>query len=90
MEVVLLRQNSIENRLKTLFTEGDENGDGVLSFEEFNRIVIRCEHYRITAAPTLEEVLFRRLRQVNVECTVGGGETTPVGTRNNWCNQQSC
>lgn len=43
MEVVLLRQNSIENRLKALFTEGDENGDGVLSYEEFNRIVIRYE-----------------------------------------------
>lgn len=42
MEVLLLRQNSIEQRLKVLFAEGDENGDGVLSFEEFNGIVARC------------------------------------------------
>ena len=41
MEVMLLRQNSIEHRLKALFTEGDDNGDGVLSFEEFNKIVSR-------------------------------------------------
>lgn len=41
MEVTLLRQNSIEHRLKALFTEGDANGDGVLSFEEFNEIVGR-------------------------------------------------
>lgn len=41
MEVMLLRQNSIEHRLKALFTEGDDNGDGVLSFEEFNKIVGR-------------------------------------------------
>ncbi|CAN0321244.1 unnamed protein product, partial [Ectocarpus sp. 13 AM-2016] len=43
MEVMLLRQNSIEHRLKVLFTEGDENGDGVLSFEEFNRIILRYD-----------------------------------------------
>lgn len=41
MEVVLLRQNSIEHKLRALFSEGDENGDGVLSFEEFNSIVAR-------------------------------------------------
>ncbi|CAN0446127.1 unnamed protein product, partial [Ectocarpus sp. 12 AP-2014] len=43
MEVMLLRQNSIEHRLKVLFAEGDENGDGVLSFEEFNRIILRYD-----------------------------------------------
>lgn len=42
MEVVLLRQNSIEQQLKTLFAEGDANGDGVLSYEEFTGIVRRC------------------------------------------------
>ncbi len=42
MEVVLLRQNSIEQQLKTLFVEGDANGDGVLSYEEFTSIVRRC------------------------------------------------
>lgn len=41
MEVVMLRQKSIEHRLRVLFTEGDANGDGVLSFEEFNTIVTR-------------------------------------------------
>lgn len=47
MEVLLLRQNSIEHRLKVLFTEGDDNGDGVLSYEEFNHIVTR---YTVVAA----------------------------------------
>ena len=41
MEVFLLRQRSIEQKLKVLFREGDDNGDGVLSFEEFNGIVSR-------------------------------------------------
>lgn len=41
MEVFLLRQRSIEQRLKVLFREGDDNKDGVLSFEEFNGIVSR-------------------------------------------------
>lgn len=41
MEVVLLRQNSIEHQLKMLFVAGDENGDGVLSYEEFKDIVRR-------------------------------------------------
>lgn len=48
MEVLLLRQNSIEQRLKVLFAEGDENGDGVLSFEEFNGIVARCALFFIS------------------------------------------
>lgn len=48
MEVMLLRQNSIEHRLKALFTEGDDNGDGVLSFEEFNKIVGRYNHTLLT------------------------------------------
>lgn len=41
MEVLLLRQHSIEGKLRVLFTEGDDNGDGVLSFEEFNGIIYR-------------------------------------------------
>lgn len=41
MEVLLQRQSSIEESLKTLFAEGDENGDGVLTFDEFSNIVIR-------------------------------------------------
>lgn len=44
MEVLLLRQHSIERRLRALFTEGDTNGDGVLSFEEFNDIIARLNY----------------------------------------------
>lgn len=47
MEVFLLRQRSIEQKLKVLFREGDDNGDGVLSFEEFNRIVSRYVYERV-------------------------------------------
>lgn len=46
MEVLLLRQHSIEHRLKALFAEGDDNGDGVLSFEEFNHILARLQERR--------------------------------------------
>ncbi|CAM9138305.1 unnamed protein product [Ectocarpus fasciculatus] len=62
MEVMLLRQNSIEHRLKVLFVEGDENGDGVLSFEEFNRIILR-------AAPHFSER--RTLRMFREALTTG-------------------
>lgn len=41
MEALLLRQKSLEQKLKILFAEGDDNGDGVLSFEEFSNIVAR-------------------------------------------------
>lgn len=41
MEVLRLRQNSMEQRLLVLFKEADVNGDGVLSFEEFNSIISR-------------------------------------------------
>lgn len=51
MEVLLLKQHSIEQRLKVLFTEGDHNGDGVLSFEEFNGIVSRCGTATTGGAP---------------------------------------
>lgn len=38
-ECMLLRINFVEKRLAEIFIEGDDNGDGVLSFKEFTTIV---------------------------------------------------
>jgi hypothetical protein len=41
IEVVLTRISFVEESLATIYTEGDENGDGVLSFQEFLGIVTK-------------------------------------------------
>eukprot|EP00948_MAST-09A_sp_MAST-9A-sp1_P003011 g3011.t1 len=39
VETLLIRRNQVEENLKRLFSAGDENGDGVLSFDEFLNII---------------------------------------------------
>ncbi|CAM9647772.1 unnamed protein product [Phaeothamnion confervicola] len=41
MEALLTRQDTLEHKLRRLFDDGDDNGDGVLSFDEFSAIVRR-------------------------------------------------
>lgn len=48
IEVLLDRMKGVEKRIRERFIEGDENGDGVLSFHEFTNIVINLD-------PTLHE-----------------------------------
>ncbi|CAM9105500.1 unnamed protein product, partial [Hapterophycus canaliculatus] len=76
MEVVLLRQNSIEHKLRALFSEGDENGDGVLSFEEFTSIVAR-------AAPHFSE---RRVLRMFREALTSGAEGSFAIEKDTFCN----
>ncbi|CAM9398585.1 unnamed protein product, partial [Discosporangium mesarthrocarpum] len=64
MEVLLLRQSSIERKLVNLFAEGDDNGDGVLTFNEFNGIIQR-------AAPHFSE---RRVLRMFREALTTGQE----------------
>lgn len=92
MEVLLLRQHSIEHRLRVLFTEGDDNGDGVLSFEEFNGIIARWATGTIAAgqsrrnglaSPTIQHAFVNRALQettlVFVESTTGSSSGTRQG-----------
>ncbi|CAM9202957.1 unnamed protein product [Scytosiphon promiscuus] len=76
MEVVLLRQNSIEHKLRALFSEGDANGDGVLSFEEFTSIVCR-------AAPHFSE---RRVLRMFREALTSGTEGSFAIEKDTFCN----
>jgi hypothetical protein len=39
MEILRLQQSVITTRLKKLFIEGDDNHDGVLSYDEFTAII---------------------------------------------------
>jgi hypothetical protein len=41
MEILTLRTHHMEDQLKRFFIEGDDNGDGVLSFEEFDTLLKR-------------------------------------------------
>lgn len=46
LEVVLTRISFVEESLAKIYTEGDDNGDGVLSFQEFLNIVTKvAPHY---------------------------------------------
>ena len=46
IQVVMTRISYVEESLATIYTEGDENGDGVLSFQEFLAIVTKvAPHY---------------------------------------------
>jgi len=41
MEILTLRTHHMEDQLKRYFVEGDDNGDGVLSYEEFDALLKR-------------------------------------------------
>mmetsp|Transcript_13000 Transcript_13000/g.19601 ORF Transcript_13000/g.19601 Transcript_13000/m.19601 type:complete len:1143 (-) Transcript_13000:175-3603(-) len=46
IEMLLSRIRVVENELSKLYSEGDENGDGVLSFNEFHTIVSKtAKHF---------------------------------------------
>ncbi|KAG5187757.1 hypothetical protein JKP88DRAFT_253882 [Tribonema minus] len=66
MEVLTMQQSAITARLKRLFVEGDDNGDGVLSFEEFNAIVTNV-------APDFSE---RRILRMFREALTSGAESS--------------
>ncbi|GMH48833.1 hypothetical protein TL16_g00386 [Triparma laevis f. inornata] len=57
MEILNLRVHHMEDQLKRYFIEGDDNGDGVLSFEEFDALLKRI-------APTFSDRrILRMFRQ---------------------------
>lgn len=62
MEILNLRTQHMEDQLKRFFIEGDDNGDGVLSFEEFDALLKRI-------APTFSE---RRILRMFREALTSG------------------
>ena len=62
MEILTLRTQHMEDQLKRFFIEGDDNGDGVLSFEEFDALLKRI-------APTFSE---RRILRMFREALTSG------------------
>jgi hypothetical protein len=66
MEVLQQRERGIENELVRLFIQGDDNGDGVLSFDEFRSIVA-------TAAPHFSE---RRILRMFREALTDGAASS--------------
>ncbi|CAM9821055.1 unnamed protein product, partial [Choristocarpus tenellus] len=75
MQVLLQRQHTIENRLCDLFAKGDENGDGVLSFDEFNAITLRV-------APHFSE---RRVLRMFREASTSGNEGSFAISKSTFC-----
>ena len=66
MEILRIRIHHMEDQLKRLFIEGDDNGDGVLSFEEFNTLLQRI-------APQFSD---RRILRMFREALTSGKEST--------------
>ena len=64
MEILSFRTQHMEDQLKRFFIEGDDNGDGVLSFEEFDTLLKRI-------APHFSE---RRILRMFREALMGGEE----------------
>jgi len=66
MEVLTIRVKVMSDKFKKLFTEGDDNGDGVLSYTEFRHIVHR-------AAPSFSA---RRILRMFREALTSGTESS--------------
>ena len=64
MEILTLRESHMEDQLKRFFIEGDDNGDGVLSFDEFDTLLTRI-------APQFSS---RRILRMFREALTGGEE----------------
>ena len=64
MEILAIRTHNMEDQLKRFFIEGDDNGDGVLSFEEFDALLKRV-------APTFSD---RRILRMFREALTAGDE----------------
>ena len=71
LECMLLRTSFVENRLAEIFIEGDENGDGVLSFKEFTTIVA-------VVAPHFNE---RRIIRMFREALMLGNDDDSIGPK---------
>lgn len=71
MDIMYKKQSLITTTLKRLFVEGDDNGDGVLSYDEFNAIVLQC-------APDFSER--RVLRMFREALTSGSGSSFAIET----------
>ena len=64
IEILNLRVHNMEDQMKRFFIEGDDNGDGVLSFEEFDALLKRI-------APTFSD---RRILRMFREALTSGDD----------------
>ena len=65
MEILDLRVHHMEDQMKRYFIEGDDNGDGVLSFEEFDALLKRI-------APSFSD---RRILRMFREALTSGSDS---------------
>ena len=71
MEILNLRVHHMEDQLKRYFIEGDDNGDGVLSFDEFDALLKRI-------APSFSD---RRILRMFREALCSGPDSRWVVSR---------
>ena len=76
MEALLIRTQHLQERLKRLFVEGDDNGDGVLSYSEFHGIVSRV-------APHFSD---RRILRMFREALTAGAESSFAIEKGTFCD----